>query len=781
MSPTTKAQYTRTFTGCRTCRSRHAKCDEAQPVCGTCQRLSLDCGGYSPCLFWITDEVPSSLRQEQQQSHRSPGYRYPLFSGTSGPNSSPPPPADGTDLEADCSELDRRFMSDELSGSLGGCSPLQILAEIDTACEKVEGTGRAMTRLAKGPFGVFPAVEPSPAARPPTPEPTPSFPPSSSNGANARFDPDGLVEEDLQKDWTDRLCDANSDLFVEALDPSLSFNAHEHGSPDRLLMQDASVTHSFFSGGPIEGTVPLFKPNFGSHAMGQGFHVSGSGAPHSSAPQLDIPPTPSPRGPLQELRFSSALPETAEPLLRYYKQYIDGVSNSIQPKRTSPWQLIFLPYGLETFAELSLWNGASQTRSCIFYALLAHSAFHLHLSNKQGIFVSHWRDVAIRHQEKAKYHLRNALQFEMLGEKHAKYTELLMAILAMGMISVSLPLHATLGVRYFLFLIWTEQLYNGAYAFKACLMDAERLIRLRGLPKQKSFKIRILHHMYTHLRVMAESVSVSPDVGNAGNNTGGSLARSDLRTFRIEVNSLNIGLDPAQEKTRDVGYNDIHLEIQGRWKETLYPAIYGIPESLMTLLSQTISLSNEKARLESIARTDSRVSVALGHHVKALEGNIWSWSLPPERAGPERPQQPTSGSDRGDLIDHPQARSMVLAIHSALIIYFYRRVYNMSAMIMQDLVRKTLDHLEHCTDQMVDDPDFSTSLAWPAFIAACEAATPDLQERSLNCLEMAEKPGACFTPKPASMVVATIRQRRQASGEWTISWPDVLMGDAEAT
>lgn len=88
MTPSTKVQYTRTFTGCRTCRSRHAKCDEAQPVCGTCQRLGLDCGGYGSRLFWITDEVPPSLRQEQQQSHRNPEYRYPLFSGMSAPKPS---------------------------------------------------------------------------------------------------------------------------------------------------------------------------------------------------------------------------------------------------------------------------------------------------------------------------------------------------------------------------------------------------------------------------------------------------------------------------------------------------------------------------------------------------------------------------------------------------------------------------------------------------------------------------------------------------------------------
>ena len=313
-------------------------------------------------------------------------------------------------------------------------------------------------------------------------------------------------------------------------------------------------------------------------------------------------------------------------------------------------------------------------------------------------------------------------------------------------------------------------------------MDAERLIRLRGLPKQKSFKIRILHHMYTHLRIMSESISFSPDIGSGGNNTVGPLGPSHMRTFHVAVDSLNIGLDPAQEKNADLGYNDIHLDVQGRWQQTLYPIIYGIPESLMTLLSQTISLANEKARLESIARTDNRVSVALADHVKTLEGNIWSWSPPPEPAGPERPEHLAHGLDQGELIHHPQARLMAQAIHSALIIYFYRRVYNMSAMIVQDLVRRTLDNLEGCTDQTINDPDFSTSLAWPAFIVACEAATPELQERSLNYLKAVEvRGGACFTPKPASLIVSMIRHRRQTTGQWTISWPDVLAGDANTT
>lgn len=79
-----KVERTRTFTGCRTCRSRHAKCDEAQPECGTCKRLGLVCGGYGARLFWIRDDA---VRPELQQSHRGSEYRYPLFSGKcSGPS-----------------------------------------------------------------------------------------------------------------------------------------------------------------------------------------------------------------------------------------------------------------------------------------------------------------------------------------------------------------------------------------------------------------------------------------------------------------------------------------------------------------------------------------------------------------------------------------------------------------------------------------------------------------------------------------------------------------------
>ncbi|KAL6362919.1 hypothetical protein LRP88_02319 [Fusarium phalaenopsidis] len=700
----TKVERTRTFTGCRTCRSRHAKCDEAQPECGTCRRLGLTCGGYGARLFWITDDA---VRPELQQSHRGSEYRYPLF-----------------------------------SGNLGKQSAMDILADIDSACDKLAGGNSAMI---KGPFGVFQSIEePSPA------DVLTSSPDTENSNTNTYPDTDSFIEEVQRHDWPTHIGD-DLDLFTGPLDPSLSLNPEEPAGSEQVLLPDSTMTNFFLDNSMgVEG-LALFSPNFISQAMEieAAGHGDSQGDDHgdSAFNHLENEVMPCPRGLPQANGSHLGLPEEAEPLLRYYKKHVAGERTSMQAKRKSPWEIIFLPCALETFAELSLWNEASHTRSTIFYTLLAHSALQLHLSNKPNTFSCDWKEIGIRNHERAQHHLRNALQLEMFGPKQANYKELLMAILGMAMTS----------------------LHNGTRAFRVFLLDAERLIRLRGLINQNPFKTRLLHHMYTHLRVIAESISLCAEPPSDTSDENNTRDLTHGRTFRITEDALNIGLDPAQEKTDEMGYNDIHLEIQGRWSHTLFPVIYGIPESLMTLLSQTVSLSNEKARLENVARCNPGVSVALARHTKTLENRIWAWTLALDPLGPPKPTRLDQ-----DLMAHPQVRSMALAIHQALIIYFYRRVYDMNAMILQDLVKKTLDFLEPCLGELIGDQDFATSLAWPAFVAACEAVSPDLQERALKCLSVTDDKGIYFTPKPAKVIVPMIWDKRKESGDWTASWQSLV-------
>lgn len=306
------------------------------------------------------------------------------------------------------------------------------------------------------------------------------------------------------------------------------------------------------------------------------------------------------------------------------------------------------------------------------------------------------------------------------------------------------------------------------------LIEAERLIRLRGIPSpRKSYKTRLLHHVYTYLRIMAESILVSS--GGADNEQTlraqpMDSSSSSLRRFRVSEESLDAYLDPLREKGTDQGYNDIHLEILGKWNQTLYPEIYGVPETLMTLLSQSICLANDRKRLDRVALGDLNIANALMRHTKKLERNIWMWK-PQEDA-----QSLEAGLEVGlDCIGQSTlTRSMVSAVHQAVLIYFYRRMHNVDAMMLQDLVRKTFDSLLPCLAGSTYDQDFASSITWPVFIASSEAATPELQNRALECLAFIDTRGAFFIPQKASDVVRQVWKKREETDDWTISWLDVL-------
>jgi arginine metabolism regulation protein II len=62
---------------------------------------------------------------------------------------------------------------------------------------------------------------------------------------------------------------------------------------------------------------------------------------------------------------------------------------------------------------------------------------------------------------------------------------------------------------------------------------------------------------------------------------------------------------------------------------------------------------------------------------------------------------------------------LILAVHQALIVYFYRQVQKVDAMLLQDAVHKALDHLEPCLDKLDYGNDLTLLVAWTAFVVAC--------------------------------------------------------------
>lgn len=353
----------------------------------------------------------------------------------------------------------------------------------------------------------------------------------------------------------------------------------------------------------------------------------------------------------------------------------------------------------------------------------------------------------------AKLHLQTAVQSEMQQASSKNYKQLLMSLIAMA----------------------TAAMYHDPKSMSVFLVDAERLIRLQGIPNpKKSFKMRLLHHVYTQLRIISESFSARKDseedeVSSPPLTNRGMQSVRELRPFRVSAESLNAGLDDSTLKLNDLGYNDLHLEVQGNWSQTLFPQIYGIPESLLTLLSQTICLANDKKRLDRIAAGDPLLSVAISKHIKTLEHNIWNWS---PKAEPGL-QQLDACERRDDFDKDPLVKTLVGAMHDAVMIYFYRRIHNVHAMLMQDLVRKVLERLTPC---MLDggDPDFATTTAWPYMIAASEAATPELQQRALECLASIDARGVPFVLENATVVAQEVWQRRVQLQDYTISWLDIV-------
>lgn len=98
----------------------------------------------------------------------------------------------------------------------------------------------------------------------------------------------------------------------------------------------------------------------------------------------------------------------------------------------------------------------------------------------------------------------------------------------------------------------------------------------------------------------------------------------------------------------------------------------------------------------------------------------------------------------------------------------------MNVMIVQTQVRQTLDLLQPLLPINNLDPDFSSSIGWSIFVAVCEAATPDLQELGVKCLEAVDDCGMFIEHRKPSTLVKDIWKRRERSNDFTFGWPDMM-------
>lgn len=299
-------------------------------------------------------------------------------------------------------------------------------------------------------------------------------------------------------------------------------------------------------------------------------------------------------------------------------------------------------------------------------------------------------------------------------------------------------------------------------ALLAYFLIAEKYIRIYGLTKPYlSRKVRLLHHCYTYLRIINETILLSDNVPDQCKELGPFLdSPSPSNTDQFRITQWSVVPDFEMKTLKDIylGHHDLHLEIPGRWDFTMYPEIFGIPESFLNLVSHITRLGNERDQLlkendsiDDTTRKDYKPTMRdFLVRAKLLDQHVCRWE-PPE--GPHY--------------------FMFCAMHKALVIFFYRRVYDVNVTTLQNAVQQVRDLLAQSHARYAESGQRTIYTMWPAFIAACEALSPELQEYFQTWFTQGfEQSGLRSFTLARSIAEAVWTSRRE--GQQTVHWPDIM-------
>lgn len=187
--------------------------------------------------------------------------------------------------------------------------------------------------------------------------------------------------------------------------------------------------------------------------------------------------------------------------------------------------------------------------------------------------------------------------------------------------------------------------------------------------------------------------------------------------FRITQWSAVPGFELKTLKDLEQEQNDHHLKIPGRWDLTMYPEIFGIPECFLILVSHITRLGNERDQLlkennsidDGTPKDHTPTMRDFLMRAKLLNEHVCRWE-PPE--GPH------------DFMFWP--------MHKALVI-FYRRIYDVNVTTLHNAVQQVRDLLAQSHARYAEAGQRTIYTMWLAFIAACEALRPELQEYFQTC------------------------------------------------
>ena len=251
----------------------------------------------------------------------------------------------------------------------------------------------------------------------------------------------------------------------------------------------------------------------------------------------------------------------------------------------------------------------------------------------------------------------------------------------------------------------------------------------------------------------------------SGNNSNPRLDDFLRLETRYSDNDLNIN-DP---KDQEAGLHDIHLQDSRNFSETMYKQIYGIPETWLSLVSQTTRLANvmDTFRMRSGKSVTLDTWEMLQRRSIRLENMVCSFSLSiPGRTADETSTARASGY-------------MLHALGEALLIFFYRRIRNVHPAVLQGNVDNVIEALSEFNKALPQGDPTGPGTAWPAFMAGCEAITAPRREAIRQWLDNGKSMSGFTAYKTAKTIMFELWRKqdehlRMNSGDPIPTWVDVV-------
>ncbi|CAG8232401.1 unnamed protein product [Penicillium nalgiovense] len=707
-----KPRRTRSLGGCKTCKRRHVKCDQNRPICQTCSGLGLACEGFSHEMLWVPAKKTQTSKRSSNEKRgylTSLGIRRHLYS-----------------------EQYRRSMGTVISRGLVSGSIDASLEEIDQRSQEPSLLYKNETRV--GPFAVLDFTKPSSSGGdhigPSLERPMDStHTPASDHGIGVSdlsshpVDNPGYADDLLQ--WSDLFGEDCYGMFSETSYPGNHFDFSELDDtyPETVLpLEDASL-----------------QP-------------------------LHFPHTPTPINILDHASF----------LLKNFQKNIVP-QMTVVPLAKSPWNILNVPAALVTLGELTIMESesVSHARQANLYSLLACSAVHLAMDSSTETIGSfprnHWKEVSEQAYQDANTHLKISLNEETGGVKKAKLKDQLMAIYGLTEFAI----------------------FSGQYMdARRYLVDAERLLRFRALCKQRiSQKLRLLVNVYVWLRLIGESTYVlhsytptesfinnlnmhcEAQTPNAGEKSTAYIAERGRRIddfLHLENSEGDLNIDEPKDHRMDVP--DIHLHDSRKSTGSLCQQVYGMPETMLSLVSQTTRLANVMETVRNAQSLDIQISshiwkalcrrsTRLENVINCFRNRDLNLDICKEQTSPRE--------------------LMVQALNSSLVIFFYRRVKQVHPAILSGYVDHVISTLRIWLSFVKEGCPVGLGTLWPIFISGCEATTQAQRSEILDIVDQAGVKSGLMPFRTAKDIMSKqwrLQDEQQAFnlGSHLPTWVDIL-------